>query len=105
MVMVCVFHKTWFILQHEIISPLKIENIFIVIFLPRSKPLVVGIVYRPPSQVSFTETITKHFSKTNNNDTEIYILDYFNIKLFSKQKYILHQTDTQSMSHEVKNYF
>ena len=29
----------------------------------------------------------------------------FNINLFSKQKYIFHQTNTQSMSPEVKNYF
>ena len=60
----------------------------------------MGTVYR-----SFTETITKHFSKTNNNDAEIYILGDFNVKLFSKQKHIFHQTDTKSMSHEVKNYF
>ena len=75
------------------------------IFLPHSKPLVVGTAYRPPSQGIFTEAISKHFSKINNNDAEIYILGDFNIKLFSKQKYIFHQTDSQSMSHEVKNYF
>ena len=105
MVMLCLFHKTWVILQHEIISPLKIEIIFIVIFLPHSKPLVVGAVYRLRSQGSFTETITKHFSKINNNDREIYILGDFNIKLFSKQKYILHHRDTQPISLEVENYF
>ena len=41
--------------------PSEIEIIFIEIFLPHSKPLVVGTIYRPPSQGSFTETITKHF--------------------------------------------
>ena len=65
----------------------------------------MGTIYRPPSQGSFTETITEHFSKINTNDTEIYILGDFNINLFSKQKYIFHQTNTQSMSPEVKNYF
>ena len=45
------------------------------------------LIYRPPSQGSFTETITEHFSKINTNDTEIYILGDFNINLFSKQKY------------------
>ena len=34
-----------------------------------------------------------------------YILGDFNINLFSKQKYIFHQTNTQSMSPEIKNYF
>ena len=65
----------------------------------------MGTIYRPPSQGSFTETITEHFSKINTNDTEIYILGDFNINLFSKQKYIFHQMNTQSMSPEVKNYF
>ena len=50
----------------------EIENVFIEIFLPLSKPLVVGTIYCPPSQGSFTETITEHFSKINPNDTEIY---------------------------------
>ena len=74
-------------------------------FLPHSKPHVVGIIFPPLSHGSFTETITEHFSKINTNDTEIYILGDFNINLFSKQKYIFHQTNTQSMSPEVKNYF
>ena len=76
--------------------PSEIENIFIEIFLPHSKPLVVGTIYRPPSQGSFTETITEHFSKINTNDTEIYILGDFNISnLITKQKYIFHQTNNQ----------
>ena len=65
----------------------------------------MGTICRPPSQGSFTETITEHFSKSNTNDAEIYLLGDFNINLFSKQKYIFHQTNTQSMSPEVKNYF
>ena len=65
----------------------------------------MGTICRPPSQGSFTETITEHFSKSNTNDAEIYVLGDFNINLFSKQKYIFHQTNTQSMSPEVKNYF
>ena len=52
----------------------------------------MGTIYRPPSQVSFTETITDNFSKINTDDTEIHILGDFSINLFSKQKYIFHQT-------------
>ena len=84
--------------------PSEIENIFIEIFLPYSKSLVVGTIYHPPSQGNFTETITEHFSKIDTNYTEIYILGNFNVNLFSKQKYIFHQTNTQSISREVKNY-
>ena len=66
-------------------------------FLPHSKPLIVGTVYRPPSQHSFTEAVTKHFSKMNTNNTEIYILGDFNINLFLKQKYTFFQANTQSV--------
>ena len=65
----------------------------------------MGTIYRPPSQGSFTETTTEHFSKINTNDTEINILGDFENNLFSKQKCIFHQTNAQSMSPEVKNYF
>ena len=52
--------------------PSEIENIFIEIFLPYSKLLVVGTIYYPPSEGSFTEIITEHFLKINTNNTEIY---------------------------------
>ena len=84
--------------------PSEIENIFIEIFLTTFKAPVVTI-YRPSSQGSFTETITEHFLKINRNDTKIYILGDFNINLFLKQSYIFHQTNTKSVSHEVKSYF
>ena len=71
---------------------------FIEIFLPHSKPLIVGSIY-----CSFYQEIsTEHFSKIKTNDTEIYISGDF---LVLNQKCIFHQTNTQSMSHEVKNYF
>ena len=31
----------------------------------------MGTAYRPPSQGSFTEAITEHFSNINTNDREI----------------------------------
>ena len=65
----------------------------------------MGTIYRLPSQDSFTETITEHFSKINTQTIQKYVLVDFNINLFSKQKYIFHQANTQSMSPEVKNYF
>ena len=85
--------------------PTEIGNIIIEIFLPHSKPFVVSTIYHPPNQGSFIKTITEHFSKINTKDTEICILGDFNINLFSKQKYIFHQRNTQSMSHEVKTCF
>ena len=41
-------------------------------FLPHSKALIVGTIYRPPNQDSFTETITEYFAKINTN--EVYVI-------------------------------
>ena len=41
--------------------PHDIEIIFMEIFLPKTKPMTVGMVYRPPSQISFLETMNEHF--------------------------------------------
>ena len=42
--------------------PPEIENVFFEILLPNTKPIVVGIIYRPPSQSEFLEIINTDFS-------------------------------------------
>ena len=59
------------------ILPSVTDNTFIETFLAHSKPLIVGTIYHPPSQGSFTEAITEHFSKINTNNTEIYVFGDF----------------------------
>ena len=49
----------------------EIENVFFEILLPNTKPLVVGIVYRPPSQSEFLEIISTHFSNLDTKNNEI----------------------------------
>ena len=66
----------------------EIENIFLDILLPKTKPILIGIVYRPPDQYDFLE----HFSEAINNtynfvNQEVYILGDFNINLI-KNKHI-----------------
>ena len=78
---------------------------FIKILLQHSQTLTLGSICCPPSQISFTELVTKHFSKINTNNTEIYILGDFEINLFLTQKHIFHQINAQSMSHKGKKYF
>ena len=51
--------------------PHEIENIFFKLLLPNMKPIVVGIIYQPPSQSEFLETINTHFSKLDTNNNEI----------------------------------
>ena len=50
---------------------IEIENVFFEILLPNTKPLVVGIVYRPPSQSEFLEIISPHFSNLDTKNNEI----------------------------------
>ena len=68
--------------------PHDIETIFIEIFLPKTKPMTVGIVYRPPSQASFLETMNEHFYKLDIINKETYILGDFNINLYLNNKYV-----------------
>ena len=40
----------------------EIENIIFDILLPKSKPITIGVFYRPPNQTNFMELIVKSFS-------------------------------------------
>ena len=66
--------------------PHDIETIFIEIFLPKTKPMTVGIVYRPPSQTSFLETMNEHFYKLDTINKETCILRDFNINVYLNNK-------------------
>ena len=68
--------------------PHDIETIFIEIFLSKTKPMTVGIVYRPPSQTSFLETMNVHFHKLDTINKETHILGDFNINLYLNDKYV-----------------
>ena len=41
------------------------ESIFIEIFLPKSKPVLIGILYRPPDKYDFVNCLERTFSNTN----------------------------------------
>ena len=68
--------------------PPEIENVFFEILLPNTKPIVVGIIYRPPSQSEFLEIINTHFNTLDTNNGEIYILGDFNINFCLNNSYI-----------------
>ena len=63
----------------------EVENIFIDIFLPKTKPILVGIVYRPPDQSGFLELLSEAIGDTNSfDDQEVYILGDLNIDMIGK---------------------
>ena len=56
---------------------------------PKTKPILVGILYRPPDQSKFVDKLSTAISRSNTFDNqEAYILGDLNINLINKQKHI-----------------
>ena len=51
--------------------PPDIENLFVDIVFPNSKPFTVGILYRPPIQNNFLEILNEHFDQINSENKEL----------------------------------
>ena len=85
---------------------MEIENIFFEILLPKTKRLIVGIIYRPPNQVNFLEIKNANFDKLDTN-TESYISGDFNINIYQNNKCIVPDDNAISLkflSSDIKNY-
>ena len=84
------------------------ENIFFELLLPNTKPIVVGIIYRPPNQTNFMEIFNENLSKVDTNNVETYILGDFNINLWQNGHYVFQKHNflsCLSVPNDVKNYF
>ena len=44
------------------------ENIFLDLFLPNSKPILIGILYRPPGQSGFLDRVSTTIAQIENGD-------------------------------------
>ena len=57
-------------------------------FLPKTKPILIGILYRPPDQSKFLDKLSTVISETDSfDDQEVYILSNLNINLINNQKH------------------
>ena len=66
----------------------EVENIFLDMLLPKTKPILIGILYRPPNQSKFLDKLSMAISETDNFDAqEVYILGDLNINLINNQKH------------------
>ena len=73
-----------------------IENVFVDILLPKTKPILVGTIYNP-FQPNFLQNLTTAISNAETFDNQdVYILGDFNINLWHKDKYIFHNNKTLS---------
>ena len=58
------------------------ESILADIFVPKSKPILVGILYRPPNKSEFVKHINNAFTETGVLDKqECYLLGDLNTKV------------------------
>jgi len=70
------------------VFPATIENIFIDIMLPKTKPFCVGVFYRPPNQNYFLEDIESDFPKLLKESNDIFVMGDVNINIFVDGKTI-----------------
>ena len=76
--------------------PNVIENIFFEILLPKTTPITVGIMYRPPSQTNFVEILNMTFEKVDIDKKEKYILGDSNVNMCHNNRYIVRDDSTIS---------
>ena len=58
------------------------ENVFLDILLPNSKPILIGILYRPPNQSGFLDSLSTAILNSEKSDNqEIYLLGDLNFNL------------------------
>ena len=75
--------------------------------MPKTKPLIVGIIYRPPNQSNFLEIVNANFDKPDADINESYILCDFNININQSNKYIVNDDNAISskfLSSDIENY-
>ena len=60
----------------------EIENIFAKLHILRTKPITVGIVYKPPDQTRFLKILSKSLNLLNMLSEEWHIVGDLNINLY-----------------------
>ena len=78
------------------------ESIFIEIFLPKTKPVLNGILYRPPDKYDFVNCLERTFSDTDVFESkECSLLGDININLQPKDKDIFRHKPANTINKEI----
>ena len=72
----------------------SIENVFFDLLIPKIKPLLIGIFYRPPHVNTFLETLANDLKLIDLKETEVYFLGDFNINLIVNDKFVLKENQS-----------
>ena len=75
--------------------------------MPHTKPITIGIIYRPPNQSKFLDIFEENLRKLDSSYREIYFLGDFNI--FENGKYVLDKSPSNNKNLDIgkayKNFF
>ena len=81
---------------------INIESIFIETFLPKSKPVLIDTLYRPPDKYDFVNCLEHTFSNTNVFESqECYLPGDININLQPKYKEIFRHISPNTTNKEI----
>ena len=81
----------------------EIENLVFGILLPKSKPITIGVFYRPSNQAYLMDLMVETFSNLNLKANEIHLLGDFNIIFFQNSKHILNAKESTTSQESVHN--
>ena len=76
----------------------SIENVFFDLLIPKLKPLLIGIFYRPPNVNAFLETFVNDLELVDFKKTEVYFLGDFNIDLRVTDKFVLKENQSLNLN-------
>jgi hypothetical protein len=68
----------------------EIENVFLNIFLPKSKPILIGIIYKPPDQTDFVNKFSIAIDNTTNFNANETHLGRSKFRFIKKGRNVLH---------------
>ena len=102
---VACFVKTLFHIMGNLIFAFNAGSIFIEIFLPKSKPVLSGILYRPPDKYDFINYPKHLFSNTNIIESQkFYLFSNSNINLQPKYKEIFGNNYRNTIGKEIPHF-
>ena len=87
----------------------KIEVIFVDLLLPKTKPISVGMFYRPPKDTNFSQLFAEILNSLNILENEIFVLGDMNINILQNGENLSEKNVNTSkgkivISSDVKNY-
>ena len=63
----------------------NLEMVMCAVKLPRSRPLLIGSVYRPPDDKNYTGLFMKYLEQLSFESSEIFLLGDFNLHILSSK--------------------